>query len=77
MPVSMLWPLLMLGSEEQDPEERAWIKTQILRMERVAGNAKITAQVLEEVQARQDAAKTRVDIRSVMHAIFNSCFAIV
>ncbi|KAK2042887.1 hypothetical protein LZ31DRAFT_596006 [Colletotrichum somersetense] len=77
LPVNMLWPLLMLGSEEQDPRERAWIKTQILRMERVAGNAKITAQVLEEVQARQDAGKVRVDIRSVMHAIFNSCFAIV
>ncbi|KZL68746.1 C6 finger domain protein [Colletotrichum tofieldiae] len=77
LPVNMLWPLLMLGSEEQDPQERIWIKTQILRMERVAGNAKITAQVLEEVQARQDAEKSRVDIRSVMHAIFNSCFAIV
>jgi len=77
LPVNMLWPLLMLGSEEQDSEERAWIKAQILRMEKVAGNAKITAQVLEEVQARQDATKSRVDIRSVMHAIFNSCFAIV
>ncbi|OLN83765.1 hypothetical protein CCHL11_08728 [Colletotrichum chlorophyti] len=77
LPVNMLWPLLMLGSEEQDPQERIWINTQILRMERVAGNAKITAQVLEEVQARQDAEKVRVDIRSVMHAIFNSCFAIV
>ncbi|KAL1870789.1 hypothetical protein VTK73DRAFT_2513 [Phialemonium thermophilum] len=77
LPVNMLWPLLMLGTEEQDPQERIWIKTQILRMEKVAGNAKITAQVLEEVQARQDAAKTRVDIRSVMHAIFNSCFAIL
>ncbi|KAK2001128.1 hypothetical protein LX36DRAFT_373350 [Colletotrichum falcatum] len=77
LPVNMLWPLLMLGSEEQDPREREWIKAQILRMERVAGNAKITAQVLEEVQARQDADRVRVDIRSVMHAIFNSCFAIV
>ncbi|TEA21518.1 Transcriptional regulatory protein moc3 [Colletotrichum sidae] len=77
LPVNMLWPLLMLGSEEQDPQERSWIKTQILRMERVAGNANITAQVLEEVQARQDADKVRVDIRSVMHAIFNACFAIV
>lgn len=85
LPVNMLWPLLMLGSEEQDPDERKWINTQILRMEKVAGNAKITAQVLEEVQARQDKARRdnpsennwRVDIRSVMHAIFNRCFAIV
>lgn len=77
LPVNMLWPLLMLGVEEHDPEEKAWIKTQILGMEKVAGNARITAQVLEEVQARQDAAKTRMDIRSVMHTVFNSCFAIV
>ncbi|KAJ4263020.1 hypothetical protein NW762_006633 [Fusarium torreyae] len=77
LPINMLWPLLMLGVEEQDANEKAWIKTQILRMEKVAGNARITAQVLEEVQARQDAAKTRMDIRAVMHAVFNSCFAIV
>ena len=77
VPVNMLWPLLMLGVEEQDPLEKAWLKAQILRMERVAGNARITAQVLEEVQARQEAAKARMDIRSVMLAVFNSTFAIV
>ncbi|RGP78487.1 transcription factor [Fusarium longipes] len=77
LPINMLWPLLMLGVEEQDASEKAWIKTQILRMEKVAGNARITAQVLEEVQARQDAAKARMDIRSVMHEVFNSSFAIV
>ena len=77
LPVSQLWPLLMLGSEEKDLAERAWIKEQILRMEKVATNARITAQVLEEVQARQDATSARVDIRSVMHAIFDSCFAIM
>lgn len=77
LPVNMLWPLLMLGSEETDVDERLWIHTQILRMQAVAGNSRITAQVLKEVQARQDATKTRVDIRSVMHDIFNSSFAIV
>lgn len=77
LPVSQLWPLLMLGSEERDPVERAWIKEQILQMEKVATNARITAHVLEEVQARQDASNGRVDIRSVMHAIFDSCFAIM
>ncbi|KAH7152780.1 fungal-specific transcription factor domain-containing protein [Dactylonectria macrodidyma] len=77
LPVNMLWPLLMLGVEESDPAEKQWIKQNILRMEKVAGNARITAQVLEEVQARQDAAKARMDIRAVMHAVFNSCFAIV
>lgn len=77
LPVNMLWPLLMLGVEEQDSGEQAWIRAQILRMEKVAGNARITAQVLEEVQARQEAAKARMDIRAVMHIVFNSCFAIV
>jgi hypothetical protein len=77
LPVTMLWPLLMLGVEEADEEERVWIREQILRMENVAGNARLTTKVLEEVQARQDAAKERVDIRSVMQSVFNSCFAIV
>lgn len=77
LPVNMLWPLLMLGAEEKDPAQRTWIKDTILRMEKVATNAKITAQVLEEVQARQDASHARVDIRSVMHDTFDSCFAIV
>lgn len=77
LPVSQLWPLLMLGSEEEDSSEREWIKEQILCMEKVATNARITARVLDEVQARQDASKARVDIRSVMHAIFDSCFAIM
>lgn len=77
LPVNMLWPLLMLGSEEKDLGEREWIKQNIMRMEKVATNARITAQVLDEVQARQDATNARVDIRSIMHAIFDSCFAIV
>lgn len=77
LPVSQLWPLLMLGSEEKEPGERDWIKGQILRMEKVATNAGITAQVLDEVQARQDSAGERVDIRAVMHDIFDSCFAIM
>ncbi|KAH6604055.1 hypothetical protein Trco_007501 [Trichoderma cornu-damae] len=64
LPVNMLWPLLMLGVEEQDQDEKAWIRAQIVRMEGVAGNARITAQVLEEVQARQEASKARADIRS-------------
>lgn len=77
LPINMLWPLLMLGTEEQDLDNRAWIKSCILRMEKIAGNARITAQVLEEVQARQDASKTRVDIGLVMSEIFNLRFAVV
>ncbi|RDL33018.1 uncharacterized protein BP5553_08457 [Venustampulla echinocandica] len=77
LPVSMLWPLLMWGSEENDPETQGWIYIQINRMEKVATNAEITGQVLREVQARQENLKQRVDIRTVMQDIFNSCFAIV
>lgn len=77
LPVNMLWPLLMWGCEEDDPEERLWITTQIKTMETVATNANITAQVLSEVQTRQDTLRQRVDVRTVMHEIFDSCFAIV
>ncbi|KAH8764599.1 fungal-specific transcription factor domain-containing protein [Hyaloscypha finlandica] len=77
LPVNMLWPLLMWGCEENDKEMRDWIVVQIRGMEGVATNARITAQVLGEVQRRQDVGKVRVDVRTVMHDIFNSCFAIV
>lgn len=77
LPVNMLWPLLMLGSEEEDPQERIWIRHQICRMQEVATNAEMTAQVLDEVQKMQDSTRTRVDIRSIMHKIFDACFAIV
>ncbi|KFZ14785.1 hypothetical protein V502_05895 [Pseudogymnoascus sp. VKM F-4520 (FW-2644)] len=77
LPVNMLWPLLMWGCEEDDPDERVWITTQIKTMETVATNANITAQVLSEVQTRQDALRQRVDVRTIMHEIFDSCFAIV
>jgi hypothetical protein len=77
LPVNMLWPLLMWGCEETDNDMREWILVQIQGMEGVATNARITAQVLVEVQRRQDAGKVRVDVRTVMHDIFNSCFAIV
>ncbi|CAD0110861.1 unnamed protein product [Aureobasidium uvarum] len=77
LPVNMLWPLLMLGSEEEDSQERLWIRSQICRMQEVATNAEMTAQVLDEVQKMQDSTKTRVDIRSIMHKIFDACFAIV
>lgn len=77
LPVNMLWPLLMWGSEEDSQEERVWIISNVRKMGDIATNASITADVLEEVQKRQDATKARVDIRSVMQDIFNSSFAIV
>jgi hypothetical protein len=67
LPVDMLWPLLMWGTEENDPEASEWIIVQINNMEQVATNAKITAQVLAEVQTRQEVSKVRVDVRTVMH----------
>ncbi|KAI9727367.1 MAG: hypothetical protein M1834_008438 [Cirrosporium novae-zelandiae] len=77
LPVNMLWPLLMWGAEEEDLDDRIWIIAAIHGMESCATNAKITAEVLEEVQKRQDGSKRRVDVRQVMHEIFDSCFAIV
>ena len=74
LPVNMLWPLLMWGCEENDGEMREWIMVQIEGMEGVATDARFTAQVFGEVQRRQDAGKTKVDVRTVMHNIFNSCF---
>ncbi|KAI1776855.1 hypothetical protein F4818DRAFT_440251 [Hypoxylon cercidicola] len=53
-PVNMLWPSAMWGSEEENPEEREWIKSQILCMEKVATHARITSQVLEEVPKCQE-----------------------
>lgn len=77
LPVNMLWPLLMWGCEEDSVEERAWIVSSIRKMGDIATNAGITADVLEEVQRRQDAGKQRVDVRSVMQDIFKSSWAIV
>ncbi|KAF3384547.1 hypothetical protein F1880_002638 [Penicillium rolfsii] len=77
LPVNMLWPLLMLGVEADEPEERIWVISCIKGMENVASNAGITADVLQEVIRRQDETKQRVDIRKVMHETFDRAFAIV
>lgn len=77
LPVNMLWPLLMLGVETVDTEERTWVLSCIKGMENVASNAGITHDVLQEVIRRQDETKQRVDIRKVMHEIFDRAFAIV
>jgi hypothetical protein len=77
LPVNMLWPLLMLGVEVEEPEERTWVISCIKGMENVASNADITADVLHEVIQRQDETKQRVDIRKVMHETFDRAFAIV
>jgi hypothetical protein len=77
LPINMLWPLLMWGCEEDSIEERTWIVSNIRRMGTAATNASITADVLEEVQRRQDALGHRVDVRSVMEDVFQTSFAIV
>jgi hypothetical protein len=77
LPVNMLWPLLMWGSEEDKVDERAWIIQVIRQMTNSVSNAGITADVLEELWKRQDSSGQRHDIRTVMHQTFNSCFAIV
>lgn len=77
LPVNLLWPLLMWGSEEDNPVGRGWILNAIRGLENVATNAKATADLLEEVQKRQDEAKQTVDIRSVSQEFFTSHFAII
>lgn len=77
LPVNMIWPLLMLGGEEDDVGDRQWILDTLRGLEHIATNARITAEVLEEVQRRQDESKERADIRQVMQDTRHSCFAIV
>ncbi|KAJ5690275.1 hypothetical protein N7462_004667 [Penicillium macrosclerotiorum] len=77
LPVNMLWPLLMLGVEIEDLEERTWVVSCIKGMENVTSNAAVTANVLQEVIRQQDETNQRVDIRKVMHETFNRAFAIV
>ncbi|KAF1993774.1 hypothetical protein P154DRAFT_449288 [Amniculicola lignicola CBS 123094] len=78
LPVNLLWPLLMWGCEEDTIEERRWILESIRGLESIATNAKATADLLEEVQRRQDEGKRRVDVRSVSQEYFASHhFAIV
>jgi hypothetical protein len=78
LPVNLLWPLLMWGAEEDNAEERTWILEAIRDLESIATNAKPTADLLEEVQRRQDEGKRRVDVRSVSQEFFSSHhFAIV
>lgn len=77
LPVNLLWPLLMWGSEEEDLNERQWILSAIRGLESVATNAEATATLLEEVQKRQDSTKERADIRKISQEIYTSHFAIV
>ena len=77
LPVSMLWPLMMLAAEEGEHVDREWTLSQIVRIGRITTNARMSAQVIREVQRRQDLTGLRVDIRSVMHDICHQGFAVV
>jgi hypothetical protein len=68
----------MWGCEEDDTEERRWIIEAIRGLESIATNAKATADLLGEVQRRQDRGKRRVDVRLVSREYFaTNHFAIV
>ncbi|KAK3185590.1 hypothetical protein K4F52_005690 [Lecanicillium sp. MT-2017a] len=77
LPVNMLWPLFMWGSEEEDESERRWIVESIRNFGGVATNANMAADVLQEIQKRQKEGGTRVDIRSVCVELFDTTFAII
>lgn len=77
IPVNMLWPLFLWGSEEDDHDECQWILKTIRSLQHVATNATMTAHVLQEIQTRQREVGTRVDIRSVCLELFNATFVII
>lgn len=77
IPVNMLWPLFLWGSEEDDYDQCQWILKTIRSLQHFVTNADMTADVLQETQRRQREAGTRVDIRSVCLELFNSTFAII
>ncbi|KFY48549.1 hypothetical protein V495_01232 [Pseudogymnoascus sp. VKM F-4514 (FW-929)] len=77
IPVNMLWPLFLWGSEEDDYDECQWLLETIRSLQHVASNANMTADVLQEIQRRQREAGARVDIRSVCLELFNVTFAII
>ncbi|KAJ5522614.1 hypothetical protein N7527_006729 [Penicillium freii] len=77
IPVNMLWPLFLWGTEEDDYNEFQWILETIRGLQHVFTNANMTADVLQETQRRQREGGKRVDIRSVCLELFYTTFAIV
>ncbi|OQE17702.1 hypothetical protein PENFLA_c023G07710 [Penicillium flavigenum] len=77
IPVNMLWPLFLWGTEEDDYDEFQYILQTIRGLQHVFTNAKMTADVLQETQRRQREGGKRVDIRSVCLELFYTTFAIV
>ncbi|KAJ5503761.1 hypothetical protein N7463_006635 [Penicillium fimorum] len=77
IPVNMLWPLFLWGTEEDDYDEFQWILHTIRGLQHVFTNATMTADVLQETQRRQREGGKRVDIRSVCLELFYTTFAVV
>lgn len=77
IPVNVLWPLFLWGTEEDDPDECQWILNTIRSLDGIVSNANMAANLLREIQMRQQEAGSRVDIRSVCLELFNTTFAIV
>ncbi|CAG7957360.1 unnamed protein product [Penicillium nalgiovense] len=77
IPVNMLWPLFLWGTEEDDYDEFQWILQIIRGFQHVFTNANMTADVLQETQRRQRQGGKRADIRSVCLELFYTTFAIV
>lgn len=77
IPVNMLWPLFLWGTEEENDDEFQWILETIRGLQNVFSNANMTADVLQETQRRQREGGKRVDIRSVCLELFYTTFAVV
>ncbi|QKX61385.1 uncharacterized protein TRUGW13939_08533 [Talaromyces rugulosus] len=77
IPVNMLWPLFLWGSEEDDRNECQWILKTTRSLHDIVTNANMAANALQEIQTRQQEAGSRVDIHSVFLELFNTTFAMV
>lgn len=77
IPVNILWPLFLWGTEEEDREECEWILKTIRSLRHVATNANMAADALQEIQRRQRGLGARVHISSVCLELFNAPIAII
>lgn len=77
LPVNMLWPLFMWGSEEDDEEQCQWILNTMRKFSCATTNAGLVARLLEVVQTRQREAHSRVDIHSICLELFHRNLVIV
>lgn len=77
VPVNMLWPLFMWGSEEDDQAECQWILDTMRSIPHSVTNADMAADLLQVVQTKQREIGLRVDIHTECLRLFNCKFAII